>query len=279
MTPRRVRESCTSRYFALTVSVKLYWMSVSHPSQAARKMLELKRVEFQLVDVLPLSQRAYLRIVGFRGGTVPALKVEGKRIQGSRHISRAADRLWPEPPLFPPDPEQRARVEDAELWGERELQPVPRRIARYGAGREAAVRRWAAAGRKLPAGDLLAQVSAPAVRHYGRTVELDGRRADEAGIRADLAALPQLLGDVDALLADGTIATDPANAATLQIMSSVVLLDAITDLHEFVNGFSCAAIARELFPDYPGPIPRFLPAPLTASLSPTGASPAAAGDQ
>ena len=34
-------------------SACLYWTAVSHPSQAVRKMLELKGVDYRLVNVLP----------------------------------------------------------------------------------------------------------------------------------------------------------------------------------------------------------------------------------
>src|SRR5436305_12683139 len=98
-------------------------MALSHPSQAARKMLDLKQVDYQIVNVLPLNQRMHLRLVGFRGGTVPALKLDGRRVQGSRQIAQALDELWPDPPLFPIDPELRSRVIEAERWGEEVLQP------------------------------------------------------------------------------------------------------------------------------------------------------------
>jgi hypothetical protein len=39
------------------MTVVLYWMSISHPSQVARKMLDLKGIEYELVDVIPLNQR------------------------------------------------------------------------------------------------------------------------------------------------------------------------------------------------------------------------------
>src|SRR5436305_9865630 len=111
-------------------------MAISHPSQAARRMLQLKGVEFELVNVQPLNQRVHMRLAGFSGGTVPAMKIDGQRVQGSRQIARVADELWPEPPLFPADPELRARVEEAERWGEERLQPIPRRLVRYGAAND-----------------------------------------------------------------------------------------------------------------------------------------------
>ena len=235
--------------------VRLYWIPVSHPSQAVRKMLDLKQVDYELVDVLPMNQRLHLRAAGFRRGTVPA-RVDSRRLQGSRQIARALDKLWPEPPLFPADPDLRRRVEAAELWGEEQLQPVARRIGRFGAAHSVEVRRWGA--QRLPAPGLLAHASGPP-RLYTRVTEPDGRRATEAGVQADLGALPGMLARVEQLFEDGTLALEPPNAATLQVLSSVRLLDSYADLHEFIGLRGAVQAARELFPDYPGPIPRFLP--------------------
>lgn len=249
--------------------VTLYWMSISHPSQAVHKMLELKGIDFKTVNVLPLNQRLHLRLAGFRKGTVPALKLDGRRIQGSRQIARALDESFAEPPLFPRDPVLRARVQEAERWGDEELQPVPRRLARFGAATNLGLRRWALEQRAIPGAELLVRAGGPLVRFYGRTAEPDRRRADEAGVREDLAALPQLLDHVDALLADGTLQINPPNAATLQIFSSVRTLLAFDDLHGFISDHPCAQPAIEMFPRYPGTLPHFLPAdwlPATAEV-------------
>jgi glutathione S-transferase len=96
------------------------------------------------------------------------------------------------------------------------------------------------------------------VEWYVRTVEADGRRATDAGVRADLAALPALLDYVDRLLGDGTLALDPPNAATLQIMASVRLMARFADLAELVASHACAEPARELFPHYRAELPPFL---------------------
>jgi glutathione S-transferase len=242
------------------VAVKLYSMQISHPSMAARKMLELKAVDYELVDVLPLNQRVHLRLAGFRGGTVPALKLDGRRIQGSTQISRAVDAQWPDHPLFPSDQALRARVEEAERWGEEQFQPVPRRLARYGASKSYELRRWAAEIQGLPAPWLIAHATTPLVAYYARAPEADGRTGDEDGIRADLAALPGLLDRVDGLLADETLIPDAPNAATLQILSTVRVLDAISDVQGLLSGRPSARAAREVFPHYPGHAPTFLPA-------------------
>lgn len=240
------------------MTVVLYWMSISHPSQVARKMLDLKGVEYELVDVVPLNQRIHLRLAGFPGGTVPALKLDGRRIQGSRPIARALEARWPEPPLFPTDPAGQARVEEAERWGEEQLQPVPRRLFRYGFARNAQLRQEIVRAQRLPLPALIAQAIRPGLEWYVRTVEADGRRATDAGVRADLAALPAMLDHVDRLLRDGTLTLDPPNAATLQIMASVNLLGRFADLAELIAGYACAEPARELFPHYRAELPPFL---------------------
>lgn len=240
--------------------VTLYWQSVSHPSQAAKKMLDFKGVEHRLVNVLPLNQRVHLRLAGFRGGTVPAVRFDdGSRVQGSRQIARALEQRQPEPPLFPADQERRARVEEAERWGEEHVQPVPRRLARFGARSSLGVRRWAAAATPIPGVGLLVYTSGPLIRHYGRTREPDGRLADEAGVRADLQALPRVLEHIDGLIADGTLTLEPPNAAAFQILSSVRFLLAMDDLRQLVQAHACAEPAQRLFADYPGTLPRFLP--------------------
>jgi glutathione S-transferase len=236
------------------VTAKLYWFPLSHPAQAARKALELKGVEFESVNVMPGMQRIHLRLAGFRDGTVPALKLDGRRVQGSLRITRALDELTPDPLLFPDDPPARARVEEAEAWGERELQPVPRRIIRWGIVNDMSLRRWLAGESKLPAPGLAARTSGPAARYYAHVAG-----ADEAAVRRDLAALPDLLDRADALLADGTLDPERPNAATLQILASVRALDGFTDLVGEVHDRPSAAAARDLFPAFSAGVPPFIP--------------------
>ena len=61
------------------------------------------------------------------------------------------------------------------------------------------------------------------------------------------------------MLADGTLALSPPNAATLQVLSSVRLLDSFADLHDYVSTHACAQAARDVFPRYPASLPHFLP--------------------
>jgi glutathione S-transferase len=236
------------------MTAKLYWFPLSHPAQAARKALELKGIEFESVNVMPGMQRIHLRLAGFRDGTVPAIRLDGRRVQGSLRITRALDERSPDPPLFPHEPAARARVVEAEAWGESELQPVPRRIIRWGIVNDMDLRRWLAEQSKLPAPGVAARTSGPAARYYAHVAG-----ADEAAVRRDLAALPGLLDHADALLADGTLDVERPNAATLQILASVRSLDGFTDLASEVHGRTSAAAARELFPAFSADVPPFVP--------------------
>ncbi len=222
-------------------------------------MLDLKGVEYTRVDVLPLNQRLHMRLAGFRGGTVPGLKLDGKKVQGSTHIARALDARWPVPALFPAEAELRAQVEEAERWGDEQFQPVPRRLFRYAAATNPDLRRSVVRAQGLPAPDLVSALMSPVLAYYIRAAESDGRRANEVGVRADLAALPGMLDHVDRLLAEGTLTLDPPNAATIQLLATVRLLAAFEDLQAMVQARACAEPADRLFAEYKVAVPRFIP--------------------
>ena len=96
----------------------LFVMPGSHPSMAARLMLERKGIDYRRIDLVPVLSKGILRLAGFAGVTVPALRLDGEQIQGTGAIARALDAAAPEPPLLPRDPADRAEVEAAERWGD-----------------------------------------------------------------------------------------------------------------------------------------------------------------
>ena len=236
------------------MSATLYSLALSHPSQAARLMLERKGIEHRVKNLFPGGHPAQLRLAGFREGTVPALKIDGRRVQGSTRISRALDETQPEPRLFPADPEQRRAVEEAEAWGDRVLQPVPRRMFRWGVSRRAEMRLWMARDMGMPAPRLMATVQKPMALAFARMAGVSDER-----VRADVASVPALLDRVDALIAEGIIGTDEPNAADFQIGTTVRVFLEYEDLRPVVEGRPAAVLAMRLQPRYPGPIRPFLP--------------------
>jgi glutathione S-transferase len=232
------------------VGAKLYSLSLSHPSHAARLMLERKGIEHEVVDLLPGMHPWVVRLRGFRGQTVPALRIDGRRIQGSCEIARALDELQPEPRLLP-SPE----VEAAERWGEAALQPLPRRMFRWGAVNRRDFRHWIARDVVgMPAPALMAELNVPLARILATRVG-----ARDESVRASLAQLPLLLDHVDSLIANGTIGGAEPNAADFQIGTTIRVFVAYEDLHERVAARPCGELAMRVLPDYPDPIPAFLP--------------------
>jgi glutathione S-transferase len=236
------------------VPTRLYVMPISNAAAAGAAMVAHKRIPHRLVRLMPGMHPLLLRLAGFEGFTVPALELDGQKVQGSPRIARFLDEVKPDPPLFPHEPGQRARVEEAERWGEQMLQPVPRRLFRHLLATNEPARVWMGTEvMHIPAARAIAPLFMPVIRHLA-----DLSLADDARVRRDIARLPELLDHVDGLIAEGAIGTPEPNAADFQILASVRVLRAFADLREQVRGRPCEAAATRLFPDWPA-IPSGLP--------------------
>ena len=69
------------------MNARLFVIPASHPSIATQLMLEHKGIPYKRTDLLPVISKGVLKAVGFPGVTVPALKIDGDKIQGSRQIA------------------------------------------------------------------------------------------------------------------------------------------------------------------------------------------------
>jgi len=244
------------------MNARLYIIPASHPSIAVELMLKHKGIAYKRTDLLPVISKGALRAVGFPGVTVPALKIEGDKVQGSRPIARELDRLRPEPPLLPADPEKRAAVEEAERFGDEELQHPIRQILWWGMKKNRAPLRSYSEGARIgvPLG-LAVKTAAPIVALSARFNEASDENARQA-----LAALPALLDRVDALVESGVVNGDRPNAADFQIAPSIGLAMTLDDLRPAIENRPAGALARRFVPDYPGKMPPVLPAEWLAPL-------------
>jgi glutathione S-transferase len=236
--------------------IRLYGIPLSHPVLGVRGMIVFKRLSYQYVELLAGGHPPMLWALGFRGATVPAIKLpDGRRIQGSLAIAQALEQLAPSPPLYPSQPSARAAVTDAERWGEAVLQPIPRRLIRWGLRRHLGQRQWFAdAASPLSAPRLTGILLTPIVSLFARIAG-----ANDPQVRRDLDRLPDLLDQVDRLIAEGVIGGDRLNAADFQIAPSIRMLLAMTDLGPVVVDRPAATLARRVVPNYPV-IPAALPA-------------------
>ena len=233
---------------------RLYGMTISHPANAARLMLEHKGIPYDLVSISPGAQAVRIRLAGFRGGTVPALRLDGRRVLGSRAIARALDEVRPDPPLFPSDPERRSEVEEAERWGDEVLQPIPRRLLRWALHHrpEERAKFTRMMGTRAPA--LAARAMAPVVAFYARRE--DARSTER--IRTDWAETPTHLDHVDDLIARGVLGGEELNAADFQIGTTLRVMLAMEDFAPLISGRPAEALARRVWPEYRWQVPGLL---------------------
>ena len=239
----------------------LVGVPASHPSLAAELMLQRKGLDYQRFDLVAGVHRPLLRLLGFSGVTVPAVRLaDGVRIQGSRRLSRALDVLHPQAPLFPA--EGREEVERAEHWGDVVLQEVPRRIAWWGLRRrpEAVGTFLVDAKMGIPP-----QMAAPLTGPVVMLAKRLNRATDEA-IERDLAALPGLLDHVDELIGDGVVGADEPNAADFQLATSLRLLMTFADLRPAIESRPAGELAVRVVPRFPGNVPAVLPSGPLAAL-------------
>lgn len=243
------------------MKVKLYGIPGSHPVMSARLMLEHKGIDYQRVDLLPVVSRLLIRLLRFPGNRVPAMKVDGRRIQGSREIARELERMRPEPPLYPSDPQKRRAVEEAEAWGDG-FQQVPRTITWWAIKREPNSQLGFLEDARLGLPPrLLVKTSAPVI--------WAGRRLNDSydpTVKATLAQIPPALDRIDRWIAEGVIGGEELNAADFQIATSLRLLMCFEDLERTIESRPSGDLARRVVPIAPGRIGPVYPTEWLAPL-------------
>lgn len=238
------------------MKVRLYTVPGSHPGVAAELMLAHKGIDYKRTDLFPVFSRAIVRgPLRFPADRVPAMKIDGRRVQGSREISRELDRIEPLPPLFPGEEAKREAVEAAERFGDEELQHPVRQILWWALKRDRSPLRGFSEGYDLgvPIG-LALRTAGPVVALAARMNE-----AGDGNVRAGLARLGGLLQRVDDLAEAGTLDGDELNAADFQIATSIRLAMSLQDLRPLIAGRPAGRLAERVQPKLPGDVPPVLP--------------------
>ncbi len=256
----------------MPVKVKFYGFQGSNSVYTGRLMLEHKGIDYKPVMLMPGPHAFIMLGLGFETMGVPGLKIDGRRVQGTRPIARALDELVAERPLFPADPVARKAVQDAERWGE-ELQNAVRRLF-YCAGRRDhdVFRSVMSPARSLPMRTAL-YVATPLVIRLAT----GAHRASDAAGREDLELLPERLDQIDAWIAEGVLGGEQLNAADFQIAVNVSAMLLFDQLRPFIEGRPAAALGRRVAPDYVGHVPDILPHEWLAPLHDDAAAKAAGG--
>jgi glutathione S-transferase len=106
----------------------LWHLPVSHYSEKARWALAHKGVEHERRSPLPGGHMAVaLWLTGGRHKTFPVVDFGDRRVGDSTAIIAELERRFPEPALYPEDPDERRRALELEDWFDEELGPHIRR--------------------------------------------------------------------------------------------------------------------------------------------------------
>ena len=108
----------------------LWHIPVSHYSEKARWALAHKHVEHERRAPIPGAHMA-IALWLTRGAqkTFPVLQLEGENVGDSTAIIAALEQRFPDPPLYPSDPVERARALELEEFFDEELGPHIRLLA------------------------------------------------------------------------------------------------------------------------------------------------------
>jgi len=186
-------------------------------------MLEHKGMPFRRVNFPPGPHRLLVRVMGFKGDRVPAVKfADGRRAQGTRELPRVLDELMPEPRLVPDDP----RALHAEAWADEVLQQWARRMVAGAGSRDPDALAGRGAGGRLDA--LLTRHERPR-RLVARAV-LTAFRVTKEQQQDDLERTPQLLDRVDAWIEEGVLNGRELRSADFAVASSLALVEYIVAL-------------------------------------------------
>ena len=250
--------------------VKLYMFPGSNSVVTGQLMLDHKGVDYKLVKLPPGMHAFIMLALGFESMGVPAIKFDGRRVQGTRSMSRALDELVPARPLFPADPAARKEVEDAERWGEG-FQNSTRRIFYAVARRDhEAFMSIMTRDRGLPMRIFLRVGSGLIIR-----LASGAHRATDDAAREDVTLLPERLDQIDAWIAEGRLGGADLNAADYQIGVNVSALLISEDLAPLIEGRPAAVLARRVIPEYGGHVGRVLPSEWLPAPPPSAAPPVA----
>lgn len=191
----------------------LWQIDVSHYSEKVRWTLAWKGVAHRRRSPVPGAHMAIAAWLS-RGGqvTLPILTIDGERICDSTAIIAALEERFPEPPLYPTDPEQRRRALALEDFFDEELGSHVRHLAWHEFGNDP--ERFTELMRQTAPGPL-AKVPGVAAA-YARVftaLRFRARDADQAerGRAKILAALDRLeaeLGDGEYLVGDAFTVAD-----------------------------------------------------------------------
>jgi glutathione S-transferase len=110
----------------------LWQLEISHYNEKIRWALDYKRIPHIRRSLLPgVHLIVARRLTHGEVDTTPVLTIDGRSIGDSTRILAAIEQRWPDPPLYPADPDQRARALELEEFFDEQLGPHIRRAVYF----------------------------------------------------------------------------------------------------------------------------------------------------
>jgi glutathione S-transferase len=196
----------------------LWQIEISHFSEKARWALAYKGVEHRRRAPIPGAHiPVALWLTRGKHKTFPILSLEGRNIGDSSAVIEALERRYPDPPLYPADPEQRRRALELEGFFDEELGPYVRHLA-FHEMREDPERLRAIAEQSAPA-PLPGAMTAAYARAYTsmrwKSADSAAAEVDRAKIAAALDRIEDEVGSGDYLVGDAFSVADLTAASLL----------------------------------------------------------------
>lgn len=222
------------------MTATLYAIPGSHAVRAGELMLEHKRVAFRRVNFPPGPHRVLVRMVGFKGDRVPAVRFEdGSGAQGTRELPRVLDAMIPERRLVPGDP---AGLE-AEAWADEVLQQWARRMVAAAGSRDPDSLSGRGADGRL---GVLLTGNDRSRRVVGRAV-LVIFRAGKQQRRDDLERTGAILGRIDEWIDEGVLNGEELRSPDYAVAASLALVEYILELRPELERRPSIALVDRVF--------------------------------
>jgi glutathione S-transferase len=195
----------------------LWHIPVSHYNEKVRWALDLKGVEYEGKTPSPHPPVA-LALTRGRHSTLPIMRIDGRIVHDSTAIIAALEERYPDPPLYPADPEERRRALAIEDWFDEEVAPHVRLLAWHEVTRDKAALggmagRYGGPFRRVR--PLAARVMSSFVKlRYGVHDEGAAAKAREL-VPAAFDRIERELGDGDYMVGDTFTVADLTAAALL----------------------------------------------------------------
>jgi glutathione S-transferase len=160
------------------VAPVLWHIEVSHYNEKVRWALDYKGVSHTRRAPLPGILHPVVALAKSRKPFLPILDLDGRSISDSTQIIEELERRWPDPPLYPADPAERARALELEDYFDEEVAPDMRRLLFWEMSRdnERSAEGLRVLGAPVPPGRLAGVFVAGVARRYGG----DAGRMEEA---------------------------------------------------------------------------------------------------